>query len=117
MKKNEGDKIVVTTTVSKAYQITVPSVVRKVLGLAPGDPVDFEIEKGQAVLKKAETKEEKIRRVFAELDRMKEAREKHMTPEQKAFAKMSAGWPINQYHEYYDGLPETKAYVKEKYGV
>ncbi len=29
MKRTEGDEIIVTTTMSKAYQITVPSVIRK----------------------------------------------------------------------------------------
>ena len=116
-KEIEENKTVVTTTMSKAYQITVPSVVRRALGLMPGDPVEFKMERGQAVLVRAETREEKIKRVFAELDRMKVEREKQMTSEQKEFAKMSAGWTINQYHEYYDNLPETKAYIKEKYGV
>lgn len=41
MKKKE---VKVTTTMSKAYQITVPSVIRKALGLMPGDPVDFRLE-------------------------------------------------------------------------
>ncbi len=116
-KVDKENRTVVTTTMSKAYQITVPSVVRRALGLMPGDPVEFRMERGRAVLVRAETREEKIKRVFAELDRMKVEREKQMTSEQKEFAKMSAGWTINQYHEYYDNLPETKAYIKEKYGV
>jgi len=111
------EKDVVTTTMSKAYQITVPSVVRKALGLEPGDPVDFRIEKGRAVLKRAETHEEKVKRAFAELERWRAEWEKTMTPEQKEFAEMAKGWTINQHHEYYDNLPETKKYLKEKYGV
>ncbi len=117
MKRTEGDEIIVTTTMSKAYQITVPSVIRKALGLEPGDPVDFKMERGRAILRRAETREEQVRRVFAELDRLKEEREKQMTPEQLEMAKKMAGWTINQYHEYYDNLPETKAYLKEKYGI
>lgn len=69
------------------------------------------------MLKKAQTKRERIEAMMARLDELKAEHEKHMTPEQKEFAKMSAGWTINQYHEYYDNLPETKAYLKEKYGV
>ena len=40
-----------------------------------------------------------------------------MTVGQKKRIEMSKGWTINQYHEYIDKLPETKAYMKEKYGV
>ena len=105
MKRTEGDEIVVTTTMSKAYQITVPSVIRKALGLEPGDPVDLKMEQGQAVLKRAETREEQVRR------------REGLSDETKAKIKKHAGWTINQYHDYYDNLPETKAYLKEKYGT
>lgn len=111
----EKERIV--TTMSKGYQITVPSVVRKALGLEPGDPVEFELEKGRVVLVRAETREEKMKRIFADLDRIRAEQERQMTPEQKEFAKMAAGWTVNQYREYIDNLPETKAYVKEKYGI
>lgn len=110
-------EIIVTTTMSKGYQITVPSVIRKALGLEPGDAVDFRMERGQAVLRPAETQEQKVRRIFDELDRMRIEREKRMTPKQKEFAKMTAGWTARQYREYIDSLPETKQYWKEKYGV
>ncbi len=114
MKKKE---VKVTTTMSKAYQITVPSVIRKALGLMPGDPVDFRLEGGSAVLVRAETREEKIKRVFAELDKIREAEYRRMTPEQKKRIETSRGWTVRQYHEYIDNLPETRAYMKEKYGV
>lgn len=117
MGNSKEKETTVTTTMSKGYQITVPSVVRKMLGLMPGDEVDFRMEEGRAVLVKAMTREEKIKAYFAELDRLKMEREKRMTPEQRQFAEMSRGWTANQYHEYYDNLPETKAYIKEKYGV
>ena len=114
MKEN---KVSVTTTMSKAYQITVPSVVRKALRLEPGDPVEFEMEQGRAVLVRAETREEKIKRVFADLDKIRERELSRMTAEQKERIEMSKGWTVNQYHEYIDNLPETKAYIKEKYGI
>ncbi len=107
----------IEATMSAGYQITVPSAVRKLLDLKPQDKIVFDTDKKQITIEKAETREEQIKRIFAELDDMKREREKRMTPEQKAFAKKSAGWTINQYHEYYDNLPETKAYIKEKYGV
>lgn len=119
--KNINDKkeqeIVVTTTMSKGYQITVPSVVRKALGLEPGDAVNFRMERGQAVLKKMPTREEQIRAMLKEFDKLNEEYEKRMTPEQKEFAKMTAGWTARQYREYIDSLPETKQYWKAKYGV
>lgn len=117
MENSKKGKITVTTTMSKAYQITVPSVVRKALGLKPGDEVDFALEEGGARLVKMLTKEERIKRVFAELERLRVEREKTMTPEQREIAEMTKGWTLNQYHEYFDNLPETKAYLKEKYGV
>lgn len=110
-------EIIVTTTMSKGYQITVPSVIRKALGLEPGDAVDFRMERGQAVLKKMPTREEQIRAMLKEFDKLNEEHEKRMTPEQKEFAKMTAGWTARQYREYIDSLPETKQYWKEKYGV
>lgn len=119
--KNINDKkeqeIVVTTTMSKGYQITVPSVIRKALGLEPGDAVNFRMERGQAVLKKMPTREEQIRAMLKEFDKLNEEYEKRMTPEQKEFAKMTAGWTARQYREYIDSLPETKQYWKVKYGV
>lgn len=110
MKEN---KVVVTTTMSKAYQITVPSVVRKALRLEPGDPVEFEVEQGRAVLVRAETREEKIKRVFADLDEWRDS----LPDEVKENIKKYAGWTASQHREYIDNLPETKAYREEKYGV
>ena len=102
-----------TTTLSKAYQVTVPSAVRKVLGLRPGDPVDFRIERGRVMLGRAETREERVKRIFGELAEWREG----LSDETKEKIQKQAGWTINQYHEYYDNLPETKAYLREKYGA
>lgn len=93
-KEIEENKTVVTTTMSKAYQITVPSVVRKALGLEPGDPVDFEIDQGRAILVRAETREEKIKRVFADLDRIRERELSYMTVEQKNVLRCLRGGPL-----------------------
>lgn len=116
-KEIREEKVVVTTTMSKAYQITVPSVIRRMLGLEPGDPVDFKMERGRAVLVKAETQEEQVRKMVAEFDRLNEESRKRSTPEQKKLMEMTKGWTVNQFHEYFDNLPETKEYIKEKYGV
>lgn len=117
MENLKENKKIVTTTMSKAYQITVPSTIRKMLGLEPGDTVDFEVLGEGVRMSKAMSREEKIGRVFARLDELKVEREKRMTPEQKKFAEMSKGWTASQYREYIDNLPETKKYLKEKYGV
>lgn len=104
---------VIATTMSKAYQITVPSVVRKVMGLVPGDPVEFRLEGRQIVLARAETHEEKVRRAFAKMDEWRDS----LPDETKEKIKQYAGWTVNQYHAQIDNLPKTKAYLKEKYGV
>lgn len=117
MANSKENSTIVTTTISKGYQVTVPSIIRKALGLLPGDPVDFKLEKGYVAMSKAESREERIRRVFAELDEIREREFARMTPAQKKFAKEVAGWTAKQYRDYIDNLPETKQYVKEKYGV
>lgn len=116
-KETKENEIVVTTTMSKAYQITVPSVVRKMLDLKPGDEVEFALDDNGMRLVKALTKEARIKQGFAELERLRIEREKTMTPKQKKIVEMTRGWTINQFHEYFDNLPETQKYLKEKYGV
>lgn len=116
-----GDKITgsimprIEMTMSAGFQFTAPSALRKEWGLNPGDKIIVDTDRN--TVEKAETQEEQVKRVFAELDRLKAEREAKMTLEQKKFAEMSAGWTVNQYREYFDNLPETKAYIKEKYGV
>lgn len=107
----------IEVTMSAGYQITVPSVLRQELKLLPGYKMVFDMDGGVVMVEKGETHEEKVKRVFANLDRLKAEREKRMTPEQRKFAERSAGWTVNQYHEHIDNLPETKEYLKEKYGV
>lgn len=107
----------VEATMSAGFQITVPSLLRKKLDLKPGDRVVFDTDKDVVRVEKGESREEKIRRAFAKLDRLKVEREKEMAPEQKKIAELTRGWTINQYHEYFDNLPETKAYLREKYGI
>ncbi len=107
----------VEMTMSAGFQFTAPSVLRKTLSLVPGDKIIIDTDKTPITIEKAETREEQVKRMVAEFDRLNEEHRKRMTPEQKKFAEMSKGWTINQYHEYFDSLPETKAYIKEKYGV
>lgn len=111
-KKSEEGKITVTTTMSKAYQITVPSVIRKALGLEPGDPVDFDLRGHEAILVRAETQEEKIKRTLTKLDKIRE----NLPTEAKANMRKYAGWTASQLRDHYYDTPEGKAEMERKYG-
>ena len=101
-------------TLSTVNQVTIPSLARQRLGVKAGDKLDLVYRDDQTiVLEKAESNEEKVRRLFRELDEWRDS----LPQEVKDNIKKHAGWTIDQYHEYYDKLPETKAYIKEKYGV
>lgn len=103
----------VEATLSAGYQFTAPSVLRKVLDLKPGDKIVFDTDKTVITVEKAETQEEKVRRALARLDEWREG----LPEEAKEKIKEYAGWTINQHREHIDGLPKTKAYIKEKYGA
>lgn len=107
----------VTLKLSSVNQITIPSSFRKTLGVEAGDELEAEVVNGALTVRKAMTHEEKVKKVFADLERMRKEHEKRMTPEQKKIAEMTKGWTVNQYHEYFDNTPEHKAYIKEKYGI
>lgn len=104
-------------TMSAGYQITVPSVLRKTLGLVPGDKIAIDTDKAPITIEKAETQEERVKRAMAKLERLKIEREKTLTPKQKQIMEMTKGWTVNQFHEYFDNLPETKEYLRKKYNV
>ena len=103
--------------ISSANQITLPKRLRERLNLKTGDKVVFRYTDDGVKIERAETREEKILKVFAELDRLKEKHDRNMTPEQRRIAEMTKGWTINQFHEYFDNLPETREYIRKKYGV
>lgn len=105
------------TTLSKGYQLTIPSKARKALGLKAGDDLELDIKHDRIIIKKAQTIAEQINEMVHELDKLNQAYEDRLTPEQKEFNKKTAGWTINQYHEYFDNLPETQTYIKEKFNV
>lgn len=105
--------IQVEATMSSAKQITVPREVREALKLAVGDKIAFKLAGKSITVDKAETQEEKVKRIFDELAEWRES----LPQEVKDNIKKHAGWTVDQFHEYYDNLPETKAYIKEKYGV
>ncbi len=103
----------IETTLSRGFQITLPSAVRKKLGLAAGDRLEMDTEGNSLLIRKAKTLDEQL----DEMRRCFETVKKNRTPEQVKMEKKMAGWTVNQYHEYFDNLPETKKYIKEKYGV
>ncbi len=103
--------MIITVPLSKGNQITVPSALRKMLNLKPGESMAFDTD--LRTYGKAETQEETVKRVFAELDKWRES----LPQEVKDNIKKHAGWTMSQYHEHYDNSPEVKTYIKEKYGV
>ena len=103
----------VEVVMSSANQITVPSQLRKMLGLKAGDKLAFHLGDKAITITKAESDEEKTRRIFRQLDEWRES----LPEEVKENIKKHAGWTANQYHEHYDNTPEHKAYIKEKYGI
>ncbi len=105
------------TTLSKGYQITIPSAIRKALGLQAGDPIEIITKNNHILITKSETQEEAVKRVFAELNSFRKEHAKHMTSEQKTFAQKTKGWTANQTHQYIDSLPETQTHIKEEYGI
>lgn len=107
----------IRTNLSRGYQITLPSKARKALGLEANDPLNITFDNKRVVITKGQTIDEQIDQMVKELDELRNEWQERRTPKQKAFEKMSAGWTINQYHEYFDNLPETKAQIKEKYNV
>lgn len=103
----------IEVTMSNGYQVVVPSLVRKMLSLKPQDKVVFDTDKKAITVEKGESREEKIKRAFAELDEWRE----NLPDEVKENIKKYAGWTANQHRAYYDSLPEAKAEMKEKYGI
>ena len=112
-----GQSMVRRTTLSKGFQITLPSFARKAVGLNAGDEVDIEVRDGKIILGKAETREEVVRQMFAKLDKIRAEQERQMTAEQKMFGRRAAGWTANQYRDYIDDLSEVVTERKEKYGI
>lgn len=104
---------VVRAAVSQSNQMTLPSSIRKKLGIKSGGAVEF-VDVGQhVILRRAETQEEAVKRLFQELDEWREQLPQNV----KDNIKKRAGWTVNQYHGYFDNLPENVAKRKEKYGI
>lgn len=104
-------------TLSKGYQISLPAVVRKELGVVAGDTVEFVRCEGGVVIKRMMSREEQVREMLAEFDRINAEYMSGSTAEQRKFDEVAKGWTAAEYREYKDNLAVTKEYNKEKYGV
>lgn len=105
--------IQIMSRLSNGYQITLPSALRKAFNIGAGDEVEMVETKEGILLRKALTREERVKAVFESLDEWRE----DLPEEAKEKIKKYAGWTANQYREYIDSLPETKARMEEKYGA
>lgn len=103
----------VDAAISSANQITLPQRLRKELNLKAGDKISFNFAGGDIRVTKAETHEEKVKRVFADLEKWRDG----LSDETKKLIKERAGWTANQYREYIDSQPEVIAARKERYGI
>lgn len=102
-----------TAKISSSYQITLPNSMRKNFQMNAGDEVDI-IETSEGILvKKAMTREEKVRQAFADLDEWRE----NLPDKVKENIKKYAGWTASQHREYIDNLPEMKLQMREKYNA
>ncbi len=77
-----------TTTLSKSYQVTIPSAMRKVFKLEAGDTIEVVECREGILLKKALSREEKIKRVFEDLEEWRE----RLPSEAKDDISKTAGW-------------------------
>lgn len=102
----------VRAKISSVGQITLPSTIRKLIGVGAGDEVELIADGDVVFMKKPETLEENIARVSRELDNLNQS----LPDEVKENIRKHAGWTVSQYHEYYDKLPETREQVRAKYG-
>lgn len=107
----------IEATLTRGYQVTMPSAVRKILGLEPGEKVLFEVSGENVTLVKAATREEQLKAVLEKMDQISAKYEKTKTPEQRELMRRTQGWTAGQYREYMDQLPENRAKIKEKYNV
>ena len=87
-------------------QVTIPKEMREELDWHPGDVLVFSPRKdGFAVSKRLGLREE--------VTKWRQG----LSQEANDLIKKTAGWTINQYHEYFDNLPENIAKMEEEYGI
>lgn len=103
----------VRTRVSSVGQITLPSAIRKLMGIGAGDEIELIADGDTVIMKKPETLEENIMRVSRELDEINNS----LPDEVRENIKKHAGWTVSQYREHYGQLPEARKRVRAKYGL
>lgn len=98
-------KKIYTLTMSANGQFTLPKELREELDLHPGDALILTPRtEGFMMHKRVGLREE-----------MAEWR-KGLSKETNEMIKKTAGWTLNQYHEYFDNLPENIAEMEREYG-
>lgn len=106
-------EVLATLKISSVGQVTLPSAIRKRMGVGFGDEIDIVGDGEELLLRRPETLEENIERVSRELDELKQA----LPNEVKQNIQKHAGWTASQYREYYGALPEARERVRAKYGL
>lgn len=87
-------------------QITIPKELREEMDWGAGDVLIFAPRKdGFEIYKQLSLREEMV------------TWRQGLSPKTKSMIKKTAGWTINQYHDYFDNLPENVAEIERKYGL
>lgn len=95
-----------TLKMSANGQITIPKEMREDLGWHPGDVLVFIPQKKSfSVHKRVSLREEMVNW------------RKSLSRETNEMIKKTAGWTLNQYHEYFDNLPENVEEMEREYGL
>lgn len=98
-------KKIYTLTMSANGQFTLPKELREELDLHPGD----------ALILTPRTEDFVMHKRVGLREEMAEWR-KGLSKETNEMIKKTAGWTLNQYHEYFDNLPENVAKMEREYG-
>lgn len=98
-------KRIYTLTMSANGQFTLPKELREELDLHPGDTLILTPRTEDFVMHKRVG----LREEMAEW-------RKGLSKETNEMIKKTAGWTLNQYHEYFDNLPENVAKMEREYG-
>lgn len=106
-------EVLATLKISSVGQVTLPSSIRKMMGVGFGDEIDIVGDGKELFLRRPETLEENIERVSRELDELRQA----LPDEVRQNIQKHAGWTAGQYREYYGSLPEAREQVRMKYGL
>ena len=92
--------------ISANGQITLPKEIRESLDGGPGDVMVFVPTEGGVLIHKKKGLREEL-----------EEWRKGLSTETRELIKKTAGWTLDQYHEYFDNLPENGSEMERYYGI